>query len=152
MACRYLFPLFAGVMWASGPQPELTKLVDEVRQLQAEVREMKSAIAQLQLERQRAIVAQIQSELELVSDELARLEVEDTERQEQLRETETHLNSPDLSDEQRAEAQTIQVELAVTRSGEIAKRRQGLLERETQLRRRLAEERIRLESRLPARR
>lgn len=147
---NYILLLLAGVMWACGAQTERSALVDEVRQLQAEVRELKLAIAEIQLERQRAIVADIESQLERAGSELALLTAEEADRQEQLRETETHLNSPDLSNDQRADAQAIQV-AQTARAGEIANRRRGLLELEAQLRRRLAQAKQQLESRLPAR-
>ena len=66
-----------------------------------------------------------------------------------LRETEEQLASGAVSDEQRMDIHAIRSSLVGERYAEIIQQRNNLLEREARIRKRLAEERQRLDSRLP---
>lgn len=144
--------ILAGALYAEAPVPDIAKLSEEVRQLQAEIRELKRSVAQIQLERQTALVGSLEAELQQVAESLARIDLEDAERLQSVRETEEHLNSPGLSDEQRVGSQSLRAALLGSRFSVLNKQRQVLFEREALLRRRLGEERQRLENRLPVRR
>jgi hypothetical protein len=148
MASHLAFAL-AFALAAAACGQDAAKLAAEIDQLKADVRDLKLVVTELQAERQKAAVARLEGELETVRQALERLAADDAEREQQLRETEEQLVSGSVTGEQRMDIQAIRSSLAGERYAEIIQQRNNLLEREARIRKRLAEERQRLDSRLP---
>jgi hypothetical protein len=149
MASHLAFAL-AFALAAAACGQDAAKLAAEIDQLKADVRELKRVLTELQVERQKTAVAGLEAELDAVRQALERLAADDAEREQQLRETEEQLASAAVTDEQRMDTQDIRASLVGTRYAEIIRERNNLLEREARIRKRLAEERQRLDVRLPA--
>jgi DNA repair exonuclease SbcCD ATPase subunit len=148
MASHLAFAL-AFALAAAACGQDATKLAAEIDQLKADVRDLKLVVTELQVEGQKAAVARLEGELDTIRQALERLSANDAEREQQLRETEEQLASGSVTGEQRMDIQAIRSSLVGERYAEIIQQRNNLLEREARIRKRLAEERQRLDSRLP---
>jgi hypothetical protein len=124
-----------------GLKGDLAALRAAVEQLRAEVNLLRTNLIRLQLERHRDNVRRIQSELESLRPEFARLEELDRTRQQDLRDIEVLLAGGNLAPGERAEIEMARGDLAVARGGEIDRQSEAARARESELVRRLETER-----------